>query len=68
MFLISSTLLLLAPSISMTSLQLPLVISTQSSHLPQGLGVGPCSQLRALARSLADEVLPTPLGPQKRYA
>ena len=32
------------------------------SHWLQGEGVGPCSQLRALARIRAADVLPTPAG------
>ncbi len=64
----SCTLLLLAPSISITSVLLPAVISLQLSHIPQGSAVGPFSQFRAFANNLAEEVLPTPRGPQKRYA
>jgi len=62
----SSTLLLEAPSISMTSKDVLFRISRQLSHLSQGAGVGPVSQLRALARILAMVVLPTPRGPENR--
>ena len=40
----------------------------QMSHWLQGVGVGPFSQLRALARIRAAEVLPTPRAPVNRYA
>ena len=42
----SSTPLLLAPSISATSTELPAAISRQGWQTPQGSGVGPFSQLR----------------------
>ena len=57
-----------APSISMTSRALPRDISLQAEHMPQGVGVGPSSQLTARARILAAEVFPTPRGPENRYA
>ncbi len=62
----SSTLLLLAPSISMTSTSSPEVMLRQMSQTSQGVGVGPFSQLRALARMRAAEVLPTPRAPVNR--
>ena len=43
-----------------------LVDLRQKSHSLQGVGVGPCSQLRALARIRAAVVLPTPRMPEKR--
>lgn len=54
----------------MTSRVEPLAISWQTLHLPQGVGVGtPVEiQLRDLAKILALEVLPVPLGPVNRYA
>ncbi len=60
--------MLLAPSISITSVEFPAVISLHEEHTPQGYAVGPCSQLRAFARILAEEVFPTPLGPLNKYA
>ena len=59
---------LLAPSISITSMACPEVISRQAVHSLQGSSEVPCSQLSALARIRAMEVLPTPRGPVKRYA
>src|SRR5207249_11261475 len=56
----SSTLLLDAPSISITSNDIPAPISRQLAHARQGVGVGPFSQLRAFARIRAMVVLPTP--------
>jgi len=44
------------------------VISRQFEQALHGLSVGPCSQLRALARMRATEVLPTPRGPLKMKA
>ncbi|MNS60630.1 hypothetical protein D3C72_936370 [compost metagenome] len=63
-----STPLLEAASISITSRLLPLVISRQLAHVPQGKSVGPLAQLTLLARMRATEVLPVPRGPQNRYA
>ena len=62
----SSTLLLEAPSISVTSKEVPLAISRQASHSPQGATVGPCLQLSALAKMRAMVVLPVPRGPARR--
>ncbi len=45
-----------------------MVISLQLEHSLQGVGVGPLSQLMALAKILAVVVLPVPLGPENRYA
>src|SRR5438445_10110470 len=59
---------LLAPSISRTSSERLEAISAQEEQLLQGRGVGPFSQLSALARRRATVVLPTPLKPEKRYA
>jgi len=57
---------LLAPSISITSTELPCVISLQCTHSLQGVGVGPLSQFNAFASIRAVVVFPTPLGPAKR--
>src|SRR3954470_22734089 len=65
-----STPVLEAASISMTSMSSPRAIALQDSHLPHGLVVGLSddSQLRALARMRAMEVLPVPRVPVKRKA
>lgn len=42
--------------------------SLQDSHSPHGVGVGPCSQFRHLARIRALVVFPQPRGPLNRYA
>ena len=39
----------------------------QTSHSLHGVAVGPLTQLRALAKIRAVEVLPTPRAPVKRY-
>ena len=59
-----------APSISITSKELPSRISTQFSQVPQGASVGPGAlrQLSAFARMRAMVVFPTPRGPANRYA
>jgi len=62
----SSTLLLDAPSISITSNDIPAPISRQLTQARQGVGVGPFSQLRAFARMRAMVVLPTPRMPENR--
>ena len=41
-------------------------ISRQESHSPQGVTVGPWTQLSALARMRAVVVLPTPRAPENR--
>ena len=62
----SSTELLDAPSISIRSGLVPPPMATQEVQVPQGFGVGPFSQFRALASALAAVVLPTPRAPQNR--
>jgi hypothetical protein len=62
----SSTELLEAASISITSIDVALAIETQDSHTPHGVTVGPCSQLRLAARILAVLVLPVPREPTNR--
>src|SRR5699024_5360230 len=42
--------------------------ASHESHRPHGSAVGPCTQLSDRARMRADEVLPQPRGPEKRYA
>jgi len=54
---------LLAASISMTSLIEPSWIPKQLSQTLQGFSVGASTQLTALAKIFAIEVLPVPLGP-----
>ena len=58
-----STWVLVAASISSTSMSRPCAISTQASQTPHGSAVGPCSQFRPRARMRAVVVLPTPRGP-----
>jgi len=60
-----STWVLVAASISSTSMSRPCAISTQASHTPHGSAVGPFSQFSARARIRAVVVLPTPRGPEK---
>ena len=62
----SSTELLEAASISMTSSELALAMARQESQVPQGSVVGPRSQFRQAARIFAMEVLPVPRDPTKR--
>src|SRR3954469_697663 len=64
----SSTELLDAASISMTSSDVALAIATHDSHTPHGSTVGPCTQFRQAARILAIDVLPVPREPTKRFA
>ena len=59
-----STCVLVAASISTTSMSRPCAISTQASHSPHGSAVGPLMQFSARARILAVVVLPTPRGPE----
>jgi hypothetical protein len=48
-------------------MDVPAVISTHDGHALQGSPSSPRAvQLRALARSRADVVLPVPRGPEKR--
>src|SRR5437868_1856474 len=54
----SSTELLEAASISITSSELAAAIDTHDSHVPQGSTVGPRPQFRHAARIFAIEVLP----------
>ena len=51
-----------------TSSDVPAVIARQAWQVPSGVVVGPCAQLRHLARMRAIDVLPVPRGPAKRYA
>jgi hypothetical protein len=61
-----STLLLLAASISRTSVALPESIERQAEHSLQGLPFIGCSQLTAFASIFAVEVFPVPRVPQNR--
>src|SRR5690606_27683314 len=65
---ISSTLVLDAASISMTSEIDPSCIPLQAAHSLHGSLTGACSQLIALAKIFAALVFPVPRGPEKRYA
>jgi len=60
---ISSTLVLEAPSISITSGEVPAVISRQLEQALQGVVVGPFTQFKLFAKIRAKEVFPTPRGP-----
>ena len=62
----SSTELLEAASISITSSEVALAIATHESHVPQGLTVGPFTQFMHAARILAMLVLPVPREPTNR--
>ena len=64
----ASTPLLEAASISSTSVAVPFSIASHAAHLPQGLPFTGERQLTALARILAQVVLPVPREPQNRYA
>ncbi len=55
-----------AASISITSSEVPAAIVRQGSHSPQGVRVGPCTQLSERARIFAIEVLPVPREPTNR--
>ena len=61
-----STPLLEAASSSITSSRLPLSMPRQAGHWPQGSPSEGFWQLTALARILAQVVLPVPLVPVKR--
>ena len=61
-----STLLLDAPSISITSRLSPAVMARQFEHFPQGSKPSGLRQLRALAKILAIEVFPHPREPENR--
>jgi hypothetical protein len=52
----------------MTSIFVPLVIVLHCSHLLQGFTFDSRVQLTTLAKILAAEVFPVPLGPEKRKA
>ena len=62
----SSTELLDAASISITSSELAEAIVTHDSQTPHGETVGPCSQFSEAARIFAIEVLPVPREPTNR--
>ena len=62
----SSTELLEAASISITSSEVALAIATHESQVPQGDVVGPFTQFRQAARILAMLVLPVPREPTNR--
>ena len=62
----SSTELLDAASISITSSEVAEAIETHESQTPHGSTVGPCSQFRQAARILAMLVLPVPREPTNR--
>jgi hypothetical protein len=62
----SSTELLDAASISMTSSDVALAMDTHESHTPHGDTVGPCTQFSDAARILAIDVLPVPREPTNR--
>lgn len=63
-----STPVLEAASISMTSSAESVSMARHDSQVPQGVVVGPCTQLRARAITRAVVVLPTPRMPVNRYA
>lgn len=65
---ISSTPLLEAASISITSEMEPSVIPRQVAHSLQGSAMGAFSQLTAFAKILAAVVFPVPRGPENKYA
>ena len=56
----------LAASSSITSIEVASWMLRHDSHSLHGVVVGPCSQLSALARIFAIDVLPVPRGPAKR--
>src|SRR5215213_8242580 len=64
----SSTELLDAASISMTSSDAAAAIARQESHSPHGATVGPWTQFSDAARIFAIDVLPVPREPTNRYA
>ena len=65
---IFSTPLLLAASISVISSILFCSILLQTSHLPQGFPSEEFIQFIALAKILAQDVLPVPFEPVNKYA
>jgi hypothetical protein len=62
----SSTELLEAASISITSSEVALAMAMHDSQCPHGSTVGPCSQFRQAARIFAIEVFPVPREPTNR--
>ena len=66
--LMFSTLVCEAASISKISTAREAVMSSQILQALQGVLESPFSQLMALARILAADVLPTPRGPEKMNA
>src|SRR5688572_17690611 len=64
----SSTELLDAASISITSIDVEFEIAVQDSHSPHGSSVGPFTQLSERARILATDVFPVPRDPTNKYA
>ncbi len=49
-----------------TCARVPFAIVTHALQTLSGVGVGPCAQLRPLARIRASDVLPVPRGPAER--
>src|SRR5918999_5298263 len=64
----SSTELLDAASISITSSERAAAIARHDSHSPHGSTVGPRTQFSDAARIFAIDVLPVPRDPTNRYA
>ena len=62
----ASTPLFDAASSSCTLSDVPAVVSTHDAHWPHGSPSTGASQLSALAKIRADDVLPVPRGPLKR--
>ena len=62
----SSTELLDAASISITSRHVALAIDTHDSQVPSGVVVGPFTQFSDAARIFAIDVLPVPREPTNR--
>ena len=60
------TLVFDAPSISMTSGEMPFEISMQCEHFPQGVADGPFPQFSAFARMRAVDVFPRGCGKKIR--
>ena len=64
--IVTSTLVFDAPSISYTSTEAPPVIAVQLEQVPHGSKSFAAVQFSAFARIRAEDVFPTPLGPEKR--
>src|ERR687890_1691194 len=64
----SSTELLEAASISITSSEVASAIARQDSQVPHGVTVGPWTQFSDAARIFAIDVLPVPREPTNKYA